>query len=339
MAMALLPTKRQRLARLLEAGYLPRELPPVFVSGSFAKSVHRLESLWPSATLAQWKSVPEVYSIPKTGHSRRDLAIVNPINQFKVSKVVSDNWVEIRKHIRSSGLTEFTPVIDMTGDRAVLPSNFSEINRRRARLRARFTKVLRTDITRFYPSIYTHSIAWALHGKSAVKANIHKKALLQAMLGDQLDRAVRQGQDDQTVGIPIGPETSRILAEIIAVGIDNLLYPNKKTARESGLRYVDDYTVGLPEGSSDDAAVASIVKAFSHFGLEFQPEKTRVDVSGFDERPAWARELREFSFDRSQPENSVRDYFDEVIRLFEREKREEILTYGVKRSRGFQLYF
>jgi len=324
---------------LLAAGYLPKELPPVFVSSSFADHAQSLLRKWPASDLAAWKSVPEVFSIPKSGHARRGLAIVNPVSQLKVAKLIADDWVSIRSHIRSSGLTEFTPVIDMRGDRAILPVNYSEINRRRARLRARYTRILASDISRFYPSIYTHSITWALHGKEWTKKNLNNKALIQATLGDKLDRAVRQGQDNQTIGIPVGPETSRILAEIIAVGIDKELFRDRESAAAQGLRYVDDYSIGIPEGHSDDSAVANLVGALAKYGLEFQAEKTSVEITGYDERPSWVRIIQKFPFDRSQPENSLRDYFDELISQYSALKRDEILTYGVKRSRAFVLYY
>jgi hypothetical protein len=72
------------------------------------------------------------------------------------------------------------------------------------------------EIARFYPSIYTHSIPWALHGKATAKATMGHSALL----GDRLDRLMRKGQDNQAVGIPIGPDTSLVVAEILLSVID-----------------------------------------------------------------------------------------------------------------------
>lgn len=50
----------------------------------------------------------------------------------------------------------------------------------------KYTHVVKADIKSFYPSIYTHSIAWAIHGKKHVRkpANLHNFLLV----GNRLDR-------------------------------------------------------------------------------------------------------------------------------------------------------
>jgi hypothetical protein len=70
--------------------------------------------------------------------------------------------------------------------------------------------VLQTDINLFYPSVYAHTMPWAIHGKATAKVNRANK-----LLGNLLDSLVRCGQDQQTIGIPIGPDTSLLLAEIL----------------------------------------------------------------------------------------------------------------------------
>jgi len=74
-------------------------------------------------------------------------------------------------------------------------------------------------LPRFYPSIYTYPIPWALSGKDKCKAQMNTKALKSSYV-TQLDVFVRNMHDRQATGIPTGPETSRILAEVISVAID-----------------------------------------------------------------------------------------------------------------------
>src|SRR3546814_5011434 len=74
---------------------------------------------------------------------------------------------------------------------------------------------------RFYPSIYTHSIAWAILGKAHVKASHHTTAF-KGHFANHLDKAVGAGQEGQTIGIPIGPDTSRIIAELVAVVVEEI---------------------------------------------------------------------------------------------------------------------
>ena len=67
--------------------------------------------------------------------------------------------------------------------------------------------VVRTDVTQFYSSLYTHSIPWALEGKPAAKQNIGKNTG-----PNRLDKALQGMMDGQTMGVPIGPDTSFLAA-------------------------------------------------------------------------------------------------------------------------------
>jgi hypothetical protein len=95
-------------------------------------------------------------------------------------------------------------------------SPFDAIPVARARSRTASRYLLATDLSQFYPSIYTHSIPWALHTKSVAKAKPNDYSLL----GNVLDLAMRNGQDKQTIGIPIGPDTSLVIAEAILSSVD-----------------------------------------------------------------------------------------------------------------------
>src|SRR6185312_11663464 len=75
---------------------------------------------------------------------------------------------------------------------------------KRVEIRAGRRFVVRADVTRFYQSIYTHSVSWALHGKETAKKKMKDKGLV----GNVLDEVLRSGQDGQTIGIPTGPDTS-----------------------------------------------------------------------------------------------------------------------------------
>ena len=328
------PTNTQRLKRLLEKGYLPQELPPTFVSATFASHCRALHAVWPTQELNSWKSLPDHFSIPKRGHARRETSIVNPISQYKVARLISFEWAAIRKHLSGSAISEFTPAIDMAGDRAVFPPNYVEIDKLRARVRAAYPRALKTDITAFYGSIYTHSIAWALHGKEWAKQNLNTPAL-NGSLGGRLDRAVRQGQDNQTGGIPTGPDTSRIVAEIIAVDIDNRLRSTGPKHGDWGLRYVDDYLLGVSPNESDATVSARIAKALRDYGLEINEKKTEIDVIGHNERPSWIRALRAFRFDAGRQQDSIRDFFDMLLSYYGTECDDAVIKYGVKQSRSF----
>ena len=74
----------------------------------------------------------------------------------------------------------------------------------------RYTHLVQADIKSFYPSIYTHSLAWAIHGKRHIRKGNNRHDY--TLLGNRLDRLFQYSNDQRTNGIPIGPVVSDIVA-------------------------------------------------------------------------------------------------------------------------------
>src|SRR5207253_900811 len=120
---------------------------------------------------------------------------------------------------------------------------------------------LRADISRFYHSIYTHTLEWAVHTKATVKAN---RALPQAqrqnLWGRALDDRHRDLQEKQSLGIPIGPDTSLIAAELLLSRVDEVLRNRISCA---GYRYLDDYELSFPSLAAAESALAALQAALA----------------------------------------------------------------------------
>ena len=185
------PTKDQRLQRLLEVGFFPYDLPPSFTSSDFAKFRKHLKKTWPTQDLKQFVSAPEFYSVPRFGRARRRFSIINPINHFKVSALIADEWVDVRAFLRKSKVSEFKPIFDLEENRTFFGIDFGLIERRTIELLSTYRSCLRTDISRYYHTIYTHSIPWALYGKDYCKQNLHTPTFNNSF-GNRLDVVVRQ---------------------------------------------------------------------------------------------------------------------------------------------------
>ena len=67
------------------------------------------------------------------------------------------------------------------------------------------------DITDCYGAIYTHSIAWAIHGKTVAKQNRTDKNLV----GNVIDWYIQDMRHGQTNGIPQGSVLMDFIAEIL----------------------------------------------------------------------------------------------------------------------------
>jgi len=133
------------------------------------------------------------------------------------------------------------------------------------RAEKKFKMLSKFDINKCFDSIYTHSIAWAILNKNIVKYNIAKS---KDTFAGRFDRLLQNLNFGETNGIVIGPEVSRIFAELILQTIDanveRLLKNGDKKLRNrvdyEVYRYVDDYFIFCDESSVRD----TIIKTFKH---------------------------------------------------------------------------
>lgn len=105
-----------------------------------------------------------------------------------------------------------------------------------------FTRVLHTDVTDCYGSLYTHSIAWALHGVATAKAQRSNSALL----GNVIDNHISAGRYGQTNGIAQGSVLMDFVAEMVLGFVDLEISSSsllKSTNDFRILRYRDDYRI------------------------------------------------------------------------------------------------
>lgn len=132
------------------------------------------------------------------------------------------------------------------------------------------------DVTKCFESIYTHTLSWAVKDKAFAKKNIPNDATF----AESFDRLMQGANHNETNGIVIGPEVSRIFAEIILQEVDRRAVAAiaKKCKYEFGVefsirRYVDDIYI-----FADNAVVAKEVeKIYSDqllaFNLHINPSK------------------------------------------------------------------
>lgn len=105
------------------------------------------------------------------------------------------------------------------------------------RAEKRFDNLLKFDISRCFDSIYTHSLSWALNNKKIVKDNLGE---YNNSFGGKFDKIMQQINYNETNGIVIGPEFSRIFAELILQKIDKNV---EKELYKKGYRYKVDYDI------------------------------------------------------------------------------------------------
>lgn len=330
-------SKSNRLRTLLANGYFPEELPPPFTTQNFAKFRAVIGTAWAALPQPYPRTSAELYSGPRQHGWRRDFSIVNPIAQYNLAKLVADEWVTIEKSLENSYSAEVLKIGD-GGGRAVPKPDFELVRLRHVEITAQYNYVLIADISRFYGTLYTHAIPWALHSRAWCKANLHN-VHYKASLGERLDKAVRRGNEDQTLGIPVGPDTSRLLSEIVAVAVDKMLKDKLDLTSDRAVRHVDDWYIGFDTLGEAEAAMAVLASSCRDFQLEIHPEKTRCIHVPRETVPEWPMALRSIRFatKSAQQRSSIEHFFSQAFHYAEIHKKDNVLSYAVSRTRNIKV--
>ena len=318
---------------LLGRGYFPQELPPPFNTEALATFIARYsgKSVPFSCNKASRTSKPEIYNLARTGTLRRELSILNPIHFTFLAKCMADNWSELARVSSKSQLSLTTPTLDVPFRAIGRKNPLDVLPLRRAELRCRGRFLLKADIIRFYPSIYTHSIPWALHGKKEAKANRDNE-----LLGNEIDELIRNCQDGQTNGIPVGPDTSLVIAEIILSQIDQKLSRRKL----HGLRYIDDYELAFDSETYALAALAKLEESLLEFELHLNPVKTKVFCLPQPLEDSWVAELKNMEVVplSRQVKGQLIRFFDRAFELSRSFPTENVLKYAAGRIGKMRLW-
>lgn len=142
----------------------------------------------------------------------------------------------------------------------------------------RFGYLVKADVAKCFDSIYTHSVAWAAHGHDVVKANFRGKAL-EGTFGDDFDILMQRLNHNETSGITIGSEVSRIFAEIILQAIDLDIQQELASEQlEFGtdyeiLRYVDDYFIFLADARHRTLVMDVLARSLRKYKLHLNAAK------------------------------------------------------------------
>ena len=137
-----------------------------------------------------------------------------------------------------------------------------------------YSYIARTDITNFYGSVYTHCIAWALHGREAALKDKSSCCLL----GNKIDRLMQYANDARTIGIPVGPALSDLIAEVILASVDQEV--SRRIERRgidfAAARFKDDYRVLCKSESDGREILLCLSRCLADFNLVLNESKTSV---------------------------------------------------------------
>jgi hypothetical protein len=185
--------------------------------------------------------------------------------------------------------------------------------------------IVKADISNCFPSIYTHSIAWALVGK--VYSKTHRS---NSEWFNQIDLMTRNLKDAETHGILIGSHSSNLISEIILVAVDHEMHHKGYEY----IRNIDDYTYFAKTHENAETFLVELAAQLKKFGLSLNHKKTEISKLPLASTEHWIRKLNTYTFvDESRPLklNEIRAYLDIALDLMQRNKdNAAILNYVIK---------
>ena len=249
------------LRALLQYNYFPsqrrnkEELPPILNSKSLTPEMS--EKL---IKLPYRKSGYDQieYKLTRYNNVPRPLNIPHPIAYAKLCHSLRDNW----KKMDYITQTEDSLIIPKKhSDGRIIIMDYENTKKKIERhIKLSFNKkfCVNTDISNFFPSIYSHSIPWALVGLKTAKKDRKPNKWF-----NQIDKYQRLTKRNETNGVPIGPATSNIISELILARIDK----NLKDKGFEFIRFIDDYTAYLDTYEEAEKFIRILSEELSEYKL------------------------------------------------------------------------
>jgi hypothetical protein len=321
---------------LTDFGLFAEKMPPCFTSEGLSNQVstalaiietetnsNKLRNLLDKVTHSQirYQSLRDI-NIP------RHLAIPHPESYLAHCLVIKRCWRKIKTHCAKPSKPVSRIFVRQTGEDRIFKMNYKgserfEVEEEEIGYQTGATHMVKADISKCFPSIYTHSIPWAIHGKATAKKN--RDLMLE---GNLLDRSCQILADSQTNGLAIGPHSSNVISEIILTKIDTTLL-KKGYARFT--RHIDDYTFYARSHQEAERFVRDLNLALREYELYLNEKKTQIVNLPQPASASWVNELSQFTFPDGEIRfSTLRSFLDLALELTHTHGTSAVLNYAIK---------
>ena len=321
---------------LLAYGFFAEKIPPVFTAVPFFDYSKN------SSFSAGWDEyitlrVMRNISIPRL------MGIPNPFKYQRLCAELRDDWDKICDHFHTQTNNQAYRISRIHIRKEYGEKRIFEMNYKNWRIdgnpesdllihdRGTSRFLAQADISTCFPSIYTHSIPWALVGKEEAKRTAHDDTWY-----NRIDQACSDMRNGETHGLLIGPHASNLLSEIILTVIDKKLY-------DKGYRYarnIDDYDCYV--GSHNDAQIflRDLEEALREYDLPLNHKKTKIIELPIGIEKNWKHQLSDLpkvggSGMVEYPQ--VNTFIDTALKLSIETGDFAIINYAIKKLKGSNL--
>lgn len=322
---------------LLAYGMITEKLPPVFTSVPFFDYCLNNNPIFSN----DWQEYVS-FSSMRNLNIPRIFGIPTPMKYEKLCSLLRDNWDNIRIHFhQETDMEEYRVSRIHLRKRASTKSLFEMnyknwyvdgnpetdllmINSKASRF------VVKADISTCFPSIYSHSLPWALVGKDTAKQQRTQRNIWY----NQLDSACSNMKYGETHGLLIGPHASNLLAEIILTCVDKRLYAN-------GFRFIrniDDYECYVENYERAQLFLRDLEDALREFDLSLNHKKTAIKRLPVSINENWIHRLNGSLADKkSYTYTDVNSFLDLALCVADENEDSAVLKYAIKTLSGLDM--
>lgn len=332
--------EKNNFQRVIITDLLPYETPLIFSNDGFYKYLldeSIISNHWIKETVLKnhKNTLPFNYKIKKSFNSYRTLSVIHPMQQKKFIDFYKNyDFLLISLCNRSSfSLRQPTKVVGQyyekvgNSDEIKTSSNYFVYSKYSHmykffdsyefhRLEKKFNYFMSLDISKCFYNIYTHSLCWAVKDKDYAKKNASKNSF-----ENKFDKLMQESNYNETNGIVVGPEVSRIFAEIIFQRIDLDI---EIKLRNIGLihkvdydikRYIDDYFIFVSNKKILEEIKNIIQESLEYYKLYLNDSKTNITESPF---------ITPITMSKMSISKIINEYFDLFIEYREDDDNDKI---------------
>ena len=270
----------------------------------------------------------------------RIISIPNPLAYYKHCKILSENWDKIKKYFKNKTQGQKYKVSrihirKIKHKKSIFKNEYKEIfnmnyknhkqdgtPEQKIFINKRYK--VEADISNCFPSIYTHSICWALVGIELAKNNANKKEEWY----NKIDKSTQWLNYNETHGIFIGPHSSNLNSEIILTAVD------EKLKEYEYIRNIDDYVCYTETKEQAEQFLIDLSQSLKEFRLSLNHKKTKIIELPTSLSKEWIDQLKMFQFTNCECGNQypvIVAFMNLSLKLMKENQNDvAILNYAIK---------
>jgi hypothetical protein len=324
--------------RMVQYGLFSEKLPPIFDASDFLSYCKKEgRPTFPQ----QWYPYASFDSMRNT-NIPRTIGIPTPMAHERVCACMKEHWRNLQEHFKNTTsaqkhIVSRIHIRKMRDTDALFKMNYSNwifdgTPEPDISLGKRY--LVKADISKCFPSIYSHAIAWALATKPIAKQNAKDDSLWY----NKIDLEVRNSTNGETHGLLIGPHTSNVFSEVILCMVDSEL-----CKRWDYVRNIDDYSCYVNSKDDADKFLIDLNSCLRVYDLSLNHKKTEIIELPIGAVEQWIHQIQDKTvyLEKFHPYVDYREaqaFLDFCIELMAKNKENaSILLYGIKVLQGHNL--